>query len=448
MLILPALLIPLKDQFGASITQITSLGTICYFLYGFMALPGGFLADKLGYRVVLTMFFVGTPAAACVVGSARSMLGLGIGLGLLGFFASFYHPSGLAMISHGVRERGKALGLHGMCGNLGLAFSPVVAGGLASIFSWRYAYYFLSLPGFLAGVIFLILSRASITVEQPETSSSQKPGQSTPDQPVQRSKVWAVVFLYIAMALSGFCYRGVITMLPTYLGRVSISSELQPDLDSTSISGNLQQEFEGKKIQLSQDAVVSVRRPGVKWEIKDADKTYTVMKEKNTLNVYGRRATKGDIYDRGNLFATMVLLIGMVGQYMGGHYSDRRRKTRLYLLFNAVSLPFLFLVGLTPGTLVLVVAALFALFHFANQPVENSLIAHYTPSRLRSRGYGLKFFLTFGLGAFASGFSGYVVDRFGFNSVFLALGGVLTLLIVSVVFLNLTAKEERVGTSE
>jgi len=28
------------------------------------------------------------------------------------------------------------------------------------------------------------------------------------------------------------------------------------------------------------------------------------------------------------------------------------------------------------------------------------------------------------------------------------LGGVLTLLIVSVVFLNLTAKEERVGTSE
>ena len=72
--------------------EIYDIRIICYFLYGFMALPGGFLADKWGYKIVLIIFFFGTPAAACVVGAARSVLGLGIGLALLGLFASLYHP--------------------------------------------------------------------------------------------------------------------------------------------------------------------------------------------------------------------------------------------------------------------------------------------------------------------------------------------------------------------
>lgn len=442
MLILPALLLPLKDQFGVSITQITSLGTICYFLYGVMALPGGFLADKWSYKAVLTMFFIGTPAAACVVASARSVLGLGVGLALLGLFASLYHPSGLAMISHGVRERGKALGLHGMGGSLGLAFSPIMAGGLAARFSWRYAYYFLSLPGFIAGALFLLMSRVALKVEQSDTASSGESAQNTSDPSIQRLTIWAIILLYAAMTLTGFGYRGVVTMLPTYLGRVSIGLQFQSDLDNGTISEGLQQELQNQKISLSQNAAISIGDTGSRWEITDEGKNYTIMKEKDRLNVYGRRTT------RGMWFATMVYLVGMMGQYMGGHFSDRRRKTRLYLLFNAVSLPFMILVGLTPGMLVVLIAALFALFHFAIQPVENGLIAQYTPSRLRSSSYGLKFFFTFGVGSFASGFSGYIVDHFGFNSVFFALAGVIFLIVLTVAFLNVVAREACIEASQ
>ncbi len=448
MLILPALLIPLKDQFGVSIAQISSLGAICYFLYGVMALPGGFLADKLSYKAVLAMFFIGTPASACIVGSARSVLSLGIGLALLGTFASLYHPSGLAMISHGVRERGKALGLHGMSGNLGLAFSPVIAGAIAAQFSWRHAYYFLSLPGFIAGAVFLVVSRLAMEIEQPGAVPPESSVQNTPGQPAQRFTIWAIILLYAAMGLTGFCYRGVITMLPTYLGRVNIGAELQNDLDKGTISQGLRQEFENKKMPLSQKASISIDETGGKWQIADADRTYIIRKEKNRLSVYGRRATKGDLFDRGNLFATLVLLVGMLGQYTGGHFSDIRRKTRLYLLFNGLSLPFIILVGVIPGTLVVMAAVLFALFHFANQPVENGLIAQYTPSRLRSSSYGLKFFFTFGFGSFGASFSGYIADRVGFNSVFLALGGVIFLMVLVIASLNVVAKESRVETSQ
>jgi MFS family permease len=442
MLILPTLLFQLKDQFGVSITQITFLWTICYFLYGAMALPGGFLADKLSYKIILAVFFIGTPAAACVVGAARSVLGLGIGLALLGLFASLYHPSGLAMISHGVRERGKALGLHGMGGNLGLAFSPILAGTIAMRFSWRHAFYFLSLPGFIAGAVFLLISRVSLKEVQPGKVPQESSAQNPSDRPVQRLTIWAIVLLYGAMMLTGFCYRGMITVLPTYLGRFGISPDFQRDLESGVISDNLELKLQNNGISLSQDVNVSSEGTADKWQIKDGNKTYTVMKEGSRLSVYGRHAAKGGLY------ATMVLLVGMLGQYMGGHFSDRRRKTRLYLLFNGVSLPLMILIGLTPGTLVVMVAALFALFHFAIQPVENNLIAHYTPSRLRSSSYGLKFFLTFGIGSFASGFSGYIADNFGFSSVFLALGGVIVVMVIVIAFLNVAAKEAPVEASQ
>ena len=442
MLIIPPLLPQVMNQFDLNLAQVSLMVTIGSFLFGGMALPGGILADKWGYKTVLAMFFIGTPAAACAVGSARSPLGLGIGLALVGLFGSLYHPSGLAMISHGVKERGKALGFHGMAGNLGIALSPIIAGGLALYFSWRHAYYFLSLPGFAAGTVFLLASRALTRDEQRSAVSQEASEQNTSDRSRQRLSVQALIVLYIAMAFTGFCYRGVVTMLPTYLGRFGVNHEFQNDLDNGVISESLREEFRGNKVKLSQDATVSVEMASHKWRISDAVGSFRVMKERDRLNVYGR-GTAGRL-----LFATMVYLVGMLGQYMGGHLSDKRRKTRLYLFFNAASLPFMLLIGLAPGMLIVFAAALFAPFHFANQPVENGLVAQYTPPHLRSSSYGLKFFVAFGFGSFGAVFSGYVASRFGFNSVFLALGGVIFLVVLIVSLLNIVAREERVETSE
>ena len=234
-------------------------------------------------------------------------------------------------------------------------------------------------------------------------------------------------------------------MLPSYLGGVSIDSGFQSDLEGLVLSEDLRRELEKNKITLSEHATVSSdpEMAGKKWEIKDGDKDkYLVRKEGSKLNIYGRHAAKG------GLFTSMILLVGMFGQYMGGYFSDKRRKTRLYLIFNLICLPFMISIGLTSGMAVVVIAAIFALFHFANQPVENSLIAQYTPPRLRSSSYGLKFFFTFGLGSFGSGFVGYIADRSGFGSVFFALSGVLVLVLVVITLLVVAAKETPVETSQ
>jgi len=424
------------DQFGLSLEQITSLRmwTLCYFLYGVMALPAGFLADKWSYKAVLTTFFIGTPAAACVIGLAQSALGLSIGMALLGVFASLYHPSGLAMISHGVRERGEALGLQGMAGNLGLAFSPVIVGFLASSLSWRYAFYLLSLPSFITVIIFLLMSRR--IEEKEHTGNTVK---NSPNAPAQRLTLAAIILLYVAMAVAGFCYQGATTMLPTYLDSkmiFSVKPEFQSNLDNSTIPEGLRQEFDNNGISLSQNAAVSIKKAGSRWQVTDGSRSYIVWKEADKLKIYMSTG-------RGKMFTTMIFLVGMLGQYMGGYLSDKRRKTLLYLIFNAVSMPFMILIGLATSTLIVIAAALFALFHFAGQPVENNLIAQYIPPRLRSSGYGLKFVFTFGLGSFGSRFVGYVGERFGLNSVFIALGGVIFMIVILTSLLSLAAKESR-----
>jgi len=67
---------------------------------------------------------------------------------------------------------------------------------------------------------------------------------------------------------------------------------------------------------------------------------------------------------KGGLVATVALLIGVVGQYMGGALSPRVGLERLWLILLFASMPFLFLIGLTTNTALIIFAMAFAFTHF------------------------------------------------------------------------------------
>jgi predicted MFS family arabinose efflux permease len=134
----------------------------------------------------------------------------------------------------------------------------------------------------------------------------------------------------------------------------------------------------------------------------------------------------------GGIVSTLILSVGMIGQYLGGYLSDKTKMTRLYLLIMAMTLPFVVLIGLTDSFLLVTVAIVFALLHFSTQPLENHIISVFTPPRLVSSAYGVKFVAAFGLGSFAAAFSGYIIDHFDIFYVFPALGAVLLISIVPV----------------
>jgi len=134
----------------------------------------------------------------------------------------------------------------------------------------------------------------------------------------------------------------------------------------------------------------------------------------------------------GGIVSTLILSVGMIGQYVGGYLSDKMKMTKMYLLIMAMTLPLMVLIGLTDSYLLIMVSAAFALLHFSTQPLENHIVSALTPPRLVSSAYGVKFVAAFGLGSFAAAFSGYITDHFDISYVFPALGVALLISILPV----------------
>lgn len=124
---------------------------------------------------------------------------------------------------------------------------------------------------------------------------------------------------------------------------------------------------------------------------------------------------------KGGEFATITLLVGVVGQYVGGHLTSKFKLEYLFAGLMLITVPFLLLMSALSNFALLFATMLFAFFHFSSQPVGNTLIAEYTDPRGRGLGYGLYFASSFGVGSLSSGFSGMIAKRFGLNEVFLVL---------------------------
>jgi len=109
-----------------------------------------------------------------------------------------------------------------------------------------------------------------------------------------------------------------------------------------------------------------------------------------------------------NYSTGLVLLLGMVGQYVGGRLA--RPATLEPLLAGAflVSAPCVLWMAFAEGAWRLAAAGLFAPLYFMHQPLYNSMVAKYVPRRRRSLAYGLSFSTGLGVGGLGSAFAGYV----------------------------------------
>ena len=98
--------------------EMISYGIPSLILFGACAPLAAFLADKWNRSGMLTVFFFGIGLAAILTGLAQSLLQIGIGLALIGVFASIYHPVGIAMIIERGGKVGWILGMNGVWGNM------------------------------------------------------------------------------------------------------------------------------------------------------------------------------------------------------------------------------------------------------------------------------------------------------------------------------------------
>ncbi len=359
-LIFPSVILAIKSEFHLTPDQTTLLALLGYVLMGVGAVPAGAWADSWGCGKVLMVYYFLMGISGLAVAMAGDVWLLFGALTLLGLAASMYHPPALAMLSLEVRAKGKAMGINGVAGCLGIALAPVLGFVAVEVLgNWRWAYAILTVLSALFALRFaLSANRPSVglrpsalgprpsaadhqNLEQTADNSRQPTAdgrQPTGDlgQPTGERRLGYLLggLLLLVMVLGGLNYRCLVTALPSYLSGAGSDGQL----------------------------------------------------------------VKG-----GLLFTSLVLLAGGIGQILGGWMGDRFGSWRIYLLVVALLVPLSVLLAMLGGSSAAVaVAGLLAVALFAQQPVENAIMAETTTSGRRSLSYGAKFVLTFGVGAFGT----------------------------------------------
>ena len=209
LLILPTAVLTMvtaRGGFGSDYGPILKLATGGFVLYGLFSLPQGWLAAWLGGHALLAVFFVGTGAFLVLSGLATTPLALGAALAGAGLFAAIYHPVGTAMLVDVAGDRpGRALGLNGVFGNVGVATAPVVTALLATQFGWRWAFI---VPGIACMALGLAWLRLPSTDQPRRAADTAFP--AIPRHLVRR----AVLVLLLIAAVSGLVFNAFSLLVP------------------------------------------------------------------------------------------------------------------------------------------------------------------------------------------------------------------------------------------
>jgi MFS family permease len=157
LLIYPTAVIAIAAEQQLSYASLIGLSTGAFVAFGLFSLPMGWLADRLGRRNLLGIFFGGCGTACLGLSTANSPIMFGIWLFVLGVFSAIYHPIGSTMLVTHTSRLGRDLGINGVWGNLGAAFASGITALLAASLGWRAAFIFPGLICLVVGITFINL---------------------------------------------------------------------------------------------------------------------------------------------------------------------------------------------------------------------------------------------------------------------------------------------------
>ena len=207
-------------HFGMSYDEIIIYGVAGFILFGAVAPLAASLADRFSRSLLLVIYHFGIGLAAILAGFAQTVWQLSAAIGLIGVFASIYHPVGIAMLIKSNRRIGFRLGINGVFGNMGVAAAPLIAGILLTMGDWRLCF-------ILPGIFCLIYGFAFIIALEEEY---QQPTQKKQVKKSGFSPNWklALAAVFLSTASGGFVFSAMTFVVPRYfeISTVGISSSV------------------------------------------------------------------------------------------------------------------------------------------------------------------------------------------------------------------------------
>ncbi|MFC1937012.1 MFS transporter, partial [Chloroflexota bacterium] len=131
--LMSGVLVPLlpfiRNSFGLDYTQAGMVTSAFQLPSGVSQVPAGWLADRIGARILVTVGIAGVGVAALLVGLSQTYVMLIVFLALMGVLSGGYHPASPPLIAASVapEKRGRALGIHVIGGSGSLFVAPLIA---------------------------------------------------------------------------------------------------------------------------------------------------------------------------------------------------------------------------------------------------------------------------------------------------------------------------------
>ncbi len=205
----------IRNEFALDYTQSGLVISAFSLSYGIGQLPAGWLSDRIGPRILITISLCGVALAGLLVGLSKIYVMILIFIALMGVLGGGYHPSAPPIISSLVEQknRGRALGFHMIGGSASYFISPIIATAIASQWGWRGSFIALAVPTFVFGtVLYVLLGQQE---QKDEADYIKNSGEE--DLPPATGRARRLLFFIILSTSTGAIFVSVISFIPLYL---------------------------------------------------------------------------------------------------------------------------------------------------------------------------------------------------------------------------------------
>ena len=201
------IVLQLEKAWAMPYHEAIELWTLGALLVGLCAIPAGWLGDRWSAPGMMVVMFFGMGAASIYCGMADTPSQMLIGLSLLGVFAAIYHPVAVTWVVRNAKARGKALGINGIFGSLGVAGSGAITGLLIDLYSWQAAFIVPGVLSIITGIALLTLLLTGVIVDNKDDLHPEEP-------PSRNDMLRGFGILLLTMACMGLAFHAMQTALP------------------------------------------------------------------------------------------------------------------------------------------------------------------------------------------------------------------------------------------
>lgn len=185
--------------------------------YALMQIPGGWLADRFGYRKVLISTILVWSIFTVLTGAAWSFLSIIVIRFLFGVGEGSYFPAASKGIANWfpVDERSKAMSIMLTSGSIMGVVAPIVGTYLMLALGWREIFYIVGAIGIVVALsfFFLVKEKNAPATEQVKAQTSKAPLREVLKTPM----IWKLFIAYFSIYAVNW---GLTSWMPTYLSKV------------------------------------------------------------------------------------------------------------------------------------------------------------------------------------------------------------------------------------